>query len=60
MVGSARRLDEVNISPKFYDNPSRRLGVIERTRNIRLKPLTLKSDLDLGPACLHGEFCTLS
>ena len=42
----------VNIIPKFRENPPRGKGDIERTRNSRLKSMTLNCDLDLESALL--------
>lgn len=43
-----------------FNKFSRLEGVTEQTRNTMLKPLTFNCDLDLGPACPDGGFCTLS
>ena len=47
-----------NIWPKFKENPSRGIGDMERTRNSRLKPMTMTCDLEL--AWLTCGFCTLT
>ena len=39
---------QVNIWPKFRENLPRGKGDTERTRNSRLKPMTLNCDLDHG------------
>ena len=44
-MGSAYCLTEVNILPKFKENPPRGKGDTERTQNPRLKPVTLNCDL---------------
>ena len=43
---------EANIWPKFKENPSRGIWYMERTRNSKLKPMTLTCDLDLELAWL--------
>ena len=50
VMGSAHCLTEVNIWPKFRENPPRDKGDTERTQNSRLKPVTLNCDL----VSLHG------
>ena len=60
VIDSAHRLTKVNIWPKFKENPSTGIGDTERTRNSRLKPVTLNCDLDLVFAWLSYEFCTSS
>ena len=47
VTSSAHHLTEANIWPKFKENPSRGIGNMERTRNSRLKPMTLTCDLHL-------------
>ena len=59
VMSSAHHLTEANIWPKFKENPSRGIGDMERTRNSRLKPMTLTCDLDLELAWLTYGFCTL-
>ena len=49
-----------DIRPKFKENPSTGIGDTEQTRNSRLKPVTLKCDLDLVSVWLSYEFCTSS
>ena len=46
-MGSAHCLSEVNIRPRFRENPSRGKGNTERTRNSRLKLVNFNCDLDL-------------
>ena len=58
VISSVHRLTEANIWPKFKENPSRGIGDMERTRNPRLKPMTLTCDLDLVLAWLTNEFYT--
>ena len=41
VMSAAHHLTEANIQPKFKENPSRGIGDMERTRNSRLKPMTL-------------------
>ena len=60
VIDSAHCLTKVNIWPKFKENPSAGTGDTERTRNSRLKPVTLNCDLDLVSARLSYEFCTSS
>ena len=60
VTDSAHRLTKVNIWPKFKENPSTGIGDTERTRNSRLKPVTLNCDLGFVSAWLNYEFCTLS
>ena len=60
VIDSAYCLTKVNIWPKFKENPSTGIGDTERTRNSRLKPVTLNCDLDLVSAWLSYEFCTSS
>ena len=47
VIDSAHRLNKQNIWPKFKEIPSRGIGDMERTRNSRLKPMTLTFDLGL-------------
>ena len=49
-MGSAHCPTEVNIWPKFRENPPRGKRDTERTQNSRLKPVTLNCDL----VSLHG------
>ena len=48
--GSAHCPTEVNIRTKFRENPPKGKGDTERTKNSRLKPVTLNCDL----VSLHG------
>ena len=48
--GSAHCPTEVNIWPKFRENPPRGKGDAERKQNSRLKPMTLNCNL----VSLHG------
>ena len=50
VMGSIHCPTEVNIWPKFGENPPRDKGDRERTQNSRLKPVTLNCDL----VSLHG------
>ena len=50
VMGSAHCPTEVNIWPKFRENPPRGKGDAEWTQNSRLKPVTLNCDL----VSLHG------
>ena len=49
-MGSAHCPTEVNIWPKFRENPHRDKGDTERTQNSRLKTKSMNCDL----VCLHG------
>ena len=50
VIDSAHRLSKVNIWPKVKENPSTGIGATERTRNSRLKHVTLNCDPDLVSA----------
>ena len=50
-MGSAHCPIEVNILPKFRENPPRGTGDTEQTKNSRLKPVTLNCDF----VSLHGS-----
>ena len=59
IIDSAHRLTKVNIWPKFKENPSTGIGDTERTRNSRLKPVTLNFDLNLESAWLSYVIVSL-
>ena len=46
-MGSAHCPSEVNIRPKFRENPPRGKGNTERTRNSMLELVNFNCDLDL-------------
>ena len=54
-MSSAHHFTEANIWPKLKENPSRGKGATERTRNSRLKPMTLNYDHDLNSAWLSYD-----
>ena len=60
VIDSGHRLTQVNIWPKFKENPSTGIGDTERTWNSRLRPVTLNCDLDLVSTLLSYEFCKSS
>ena len=49
-MGSAHCLNEMNIGPKFKENPSRGKGEMVLTRISRVNPMTLNCDLNLESA----------
>ena len=58
VMGYAHLVTEMNIWPKFNENPFRGKGDIEQTQNSRVNPLNCDLDRESGQPS-HG-FCTLS
>ena len=56
--GSAHRLTEGEQWVQFYENLSKASGDMERTRILRVNPMTLNCNLELDSAYLNHGLCT--
>ena len=57
MMGSAHRLTDAKIGPKFNENTTKGDEDMKWTLNSRLKLVTFSCDLDLESAWLSYRFC---